>query len=81
MESAIMSAENIKKQILETEAKLQDLKGQLAKIKAQDLPRDSQPRDAAKDSASQDSKWPLSPEEYNRYGRQMIVPTVGIRGM
>jgi hypothetical protein len=26
-------------------------------------------------------KWPLSQEEYSRYGRQMIVPSVGIQGM
>jgi adenylyltransferase/sulfurtransferase len=25
-------------------------------------------------------KWPLSGEEYKRYGRQMIVPQVGLQG-
>ena len=25
-------------------------------------------------------KWPLKAEEYQRYGRQMIVPSVGIEG-
>jgi adenylyltransferase/sulfurtransferase len=27
------------------------------------------------------TKWPLSPEEYKRYGRQMIVPNIGLQGM
>lgn len=26
-------------------------------------------------------KWPLSEEEYERYGRQLILPQVGINGM
>lgn len=25
-------------------------------------------------------KWPLSGEEYKRYGRQMIVPQIGLQG-
>jgi len=25
-------------------------------------------------------KWPLELEEYKRYGRQMIVPNIGIQG-
>lgn len=27
-----------------------------------------------------DSRWPLDADEYKRYGRQMIVPQVGIDG-
>lgn len=27
------------------------------------------------------NKWPLSAEEYTRYGRQMIVPSVGLQGI
>jgi hypothetical protein len=26
------------------------------------------------------TKWPLTPEEYSRYGRQMIVSSIGIQG-
>ncbi len=26
-------------------------------------------------------RWPLRGEEYRRYGRQMIVPSVGIQGI
>lgn len=29
---------------------------------------------------SSKTKWPLSSEEYKRYGRQMIVPNIGIQG-
>ena len=25
-------------------------------------------------------RWPLSSDEYQRYGRQMILPTIGING-
>jgi len=28
----------------------------------------------------QTRKWPLSGEEYKRYGRQMIVPQIGLQG-
>jgi adenylyltransferase/sulfurtransferase len=29
---------------------------------------------------SSKTKWPLSSEEYKRYGRQMIIPNIGIQG-
>lgn len=28
----------------------------------------------------EDVKWPLHPEEYTRYGRQMIMPEIGLEG-
>ena len=28
----------------------------------------------------EDRKWPLHPEEYKRYGRQMIMPEIGLEG-
>jgi hypothetical protein len=32
-------------------------------------------------SVTPEQTWPLSAEEYKRYGRQMIVPSVGIQGL
>lgn len=36
-------------------------------------PRIQQPNDNTR-------QWPLLPEEYRRYGRQMIIPQVGLEG-
>lgn len=34
---------------------------------------------AAKDKEN-DSRWPLEADEYRRYGRQMIMPEIGLEG-
>lgn len=34
---------------------------------------------AAKDEQN-DSRWPLDIDEYSRYGRQMIMPEIGLEG-
>lgn len=75
MESANASAEALRKQISETENSLRELKEQLAQIEA----RENVPR--VEDLQTNDQKWPLSAEEYKRYGRQMIVPSIGIQGI
>lgn len=31
-------------------------------------------------AAESQSEWPLPQEDYQRYGRQMIVPEVGLEG-
>ncbi|KAK5168970.1 uncharacterized protein LTR77_006279 [Saxophila tyrrhenica] len=36
--------------------------------------------DAEAKTDSQSSEWPLSSTEYQRYGRQMIMPEIGLRG-
>lgn len=84
MESASTSAEALKLKISDVEDQLKSLRAQLAEIEAKDksLSGESQPRDPAKESpaTSNTQRWPLTPEEYNRYGRQMIVPSIGIQG-
>jgi len=80
-----MSLQSLKRQISETEAQLTALKEQLARIESNkdtDDVKEAQPREPVKDEASTNgkSKWPLTPEEYGRYGRQMIVPSIGIQG-
>jgi len=74
MEAANASAEALKKQIKDTEEQLLRLKEQLAIWELSEH-TDSLPiRDPV-------THWPLSPEEYKRYGRQMIVPSIGIQGI
>ncbi|KAG9243129.1 molybdenum cofactor synthesis protein-like protein [Calycina marina] len=74
MESANASAEGLRKQISETEESLRKLKAQLHQFEFQEK------SDSAKTVSLDEHKWPLSAEEYKRYGRQMIVPSVGIQG-
>ncbi len=71
-------AENLKRQIAATEKELNKLKEQLASIEAKVESRSSTTDDES--GAASKTKWPLSAEEYLRYGRQMIVPSIGIQG-
>ena len=84
MNSATASAESLKKQIAVTEEELKNLREQLASIEAQDeVKRGLAGLDLGNVTETQnkdEKKWPLSEEEYRRYGRQMIVPSVGIQG-
>jgi hypothetical protein len=82
MESANLRAEALRSQIANAEKKLQELKEQLGEIEAQG--KAEQPHDhvQARTSAESDTKaWPLTQEEYSRYGRQMIVSSIGIKGL
>ncbi|RDL40041.1 uncharacterized protein BP5553_00020 [Venustampulla echinocandica] len=72
METANDSAEALRRQILETEDELKRLKDQLSKVEEKTA--------LEQDGPVTQSKWPLSAEEYQRYGRQMIVPNIGIQG-
>lgn len=79
MEIANSKAESLRQQISAAEKELESLKDQLAKIeeKAQ---TDELTEGFQTSKGSDSSKWPLTPEEYLRYGRQMIVPSIGIQG-
>jgi adenylyltransferase/sulfurtransferase len=82
-----MSVQSIKQKIIDTEAELIHLKQQLAKLElnqdASSDAKEAQPCEPVEDDASinGESRWPLTAEEYNRYGRQMIVPSIGIQGI
>jgi len=85
MDSANASAAALRIQISETEAQLKKLKAQLAQVEASNL---SIPlNDISLNGSTEDpvtlsqGRWPLSKEEYRRYGRQMIVPSIGIQGL
>lgn len=74
MEAATTSASALRAQIAATEQELGKLKEQLAKIEEKETSTNEVEKPVT-------SKWPLSQEEYTRYGRQMIVPSIGIQGM
>jgi chromosome segregation ATPase len=82
MESANASAEALRKQIDVTESELERLKAQLAQVEADAVSQKIDESSARQNDARLVTKqWPLLPEEYKRYGRQMIVPSVGIQGI
>lgn len=85
MEAINASARALREQILATEAQLQELKENLAQVEAssaaQNHNHNNLPTEESVVTPQNDRKWPLSEEEYKRYGRQMIVPSVGIEGV
>ena len=82
MESANASAEALRKQIEVTESQLERLKAQLAQVEAEAVSQKIDELSARQNDARLMTKqWPLLSEEYKRYGRQMIVPSVGIQGI
>ena len=81
MDVVTQHAEALRRQIVATEEELRSLKEQLAGVEAQNSVEKAfdgvslqEPRPVTQ------GKWPLSAEEYKRYGRQMIVPNIGIQG-
>ncbi|KAI0013443.1 adenylyltransferase [Xylariaceae sp. FL0662B] len=76
MESITDKAIKLREQILQAEKELQGLRRQLDEVEAS--------RQISEPEVSRGTpagwKWPLSEDEYARYGRQLILPTVGIKG-
>jgi adenylyltransferase/sulfurtransferase len=74
-------AEALRNQIANAERQVQKLKERLADVESRGKAegQNSQPHEKGLDSGAS-KKWPLTAEEYTRYGRQMIVPTIGIEG-
>jgi adenylyltransferase/sulfurtransferase len=74
MSSTIDPAALLRQQISDHEQAVQTLRKQIAELEQADK-AELQP-----DKSDVGSSWPFSPEEYSRYGRQMIVPSVGLKG-
>jgi adenylyltransferase/sulfurtransferase len=55
------------------ESELADLKRQLLETKAAEVPNDP-------GASVGEWTWPLDSEEYQRYGRQMIMRDIGLQG-
>ncbi|CEL10012.1 Putative Adenylyltransferase and sulfurtransferase uba4 [Aspergillus calidoustus] len=72
---------SLRSEIAATEAQLAKLKRELQE--AEESARVSRATNNAQPATSgsrRGRKWPLLEEEYRRYGRQMIVPQVGLQG-
>jgi adenylyltransferase/sulfurtransferase len=80
MDAATQSAESLERQIATTEEELKRLKEQLAVVEAQSSIEQAVDGLNLGASSVTTGKWPLGLEEYKRYGRQMIVPNIGIQG-
>ncbi|KAE8154490.1 hypothetical protein BDV25DRAFT_147753 [Aspergillus avenaceus] len=75
---------SLRAQIDATEAQLAGLKRELeiaeqaaVQARAQDHPN---PTATVRNKGNETRRWPLLDEEYRRYGRQMIVPQLGLQG-
>lgn len=82
MDPARKSAQELREQIAKAEDELRNLREQLVQAEAYEQAQD-QDHEAQTGAASTNGlawKWPLEAEEYERYGRQLILPNVGIQG-
>ncbi|KAE9381236.1 molybdenum cofactor synthesis protein [Stipitochalara longipes BDJ] len=77
MDKATKSVEALRRHIAATEEELKKLKEQLAAIENEEVP---DVKGLSLEEGPVTRKWPLELEEYKRYGRQMIVPNIGIQG-
>ncbi|KAI3320104.1 adenylyltransferase [Xylariaceae sp. AK1471] len=77
MDTVTGKIERLKVQISKTEDELQQLKAQLAELESPPLEAQAQGQSTV---ISLEWKWPLKEEEYARYGRQLILPSIGIKG-
>ncbi|KAI1409723.1 ThiF family protein [Hypoxylon sp. FL1857] len=86
MDSLANKAEQLREKISQTEKELRDLRRQLAEIESptHNTDADQGPGFTSGHNHSVETlpewKWPLKEEEYSRYGRQLILPAVGIKG-
>ncbi|KAI1367153.1 ThiF family protein [Xylaria arbuscula] len=72
--------ERLKSQISKAELELRQLRTQLAELEASPPEEQTPVQNHSETKAPQEWKWPLREEEYARYGRQLILPSVGIKG-
>ena len=92
MDPAPVGAESLRFQIAALEAQLSDLRAQLLDIESEDsalspalsLQNKKTCTEASSPRGSEEEdigKWPLDVDEYKRYGRQLIMPEVGLVGV
>lgn len=78
MDSARESVQQLREQIAKAEEELRSLREQLAQAEVYEQAQEAESFAAAVNGSA--CKWPLKAEEYDRYGRQLILPNVGIQG-
>jgi adenylyltransferase/sulfurtransferase len=74
---------SLRAQIAATETQLAGLKRELARAQEAAAAKSNNAKVSDSNEHAQptpESRWPLLPEEYKRYGRQMIVSQVGLEG-
>ncbi|OLN93210.1 Adenylyltransferase and sulfurtransferase uba4 [Colletotrichum chlorophyti] len=64
--------EDLRRKVAEAAVELQKLKDELAVAEKE--------AQEAREAPKEPWRWPLQPDEYERYGRQLIIPNVGIIG-
>ncbi|KAI9812994.1 MAG: Urmylation protein [Thelocarpon impressellum] len=77
MEDLDLKVQSLKDQVSTVEAQLSQLRADLAHAESR-LAGSSNEDSARPDPESRN--WPMSPDEYLRYGRQMILPSIGVQG-
>lgn len=75
MKDVEQSRRLLREQIAATESQLQRLKDQL-----EALEQDTSTTAKVEEQTPESGKWPLLQDEYRRYGRQMIVNQIGLKG-
>lgn len=79
--SSVAQRTRLEEQIHASETQLEALKTQLQNLEQQMREARVAQLDVPATTHSHDTgKWPLEPEEYKRYGRQLIMPEIGPRG-
>jgi adenylyltransferase/sulfurtransferase len=86
MENIELKCASLRAQIAATEARLSWLRKELEMAEKAASAESCAVIDGAlntdlhEQKQKQKQKWPLSADEYKRYGRQMIVPQIGLQG-
>ncbi|KAK8056236.1 adenylyltransferase and sulfurtransferase UBA4 [Apiospora rasikravindrae] len=82
MEPASGRAEQLRLQIAKAEADLRELRLQLSQVETSQEhdPRDQSSHSNVPPEIVSPWKWPLQQQEYERYARQLILPSVGLAG-
>lgn len=79
MDVATGEAAVLKQRIAKAEHELEALRCQLRELETQTV-TSGNGQDEKEPAREGSWRWPLKEEEYARYGRQLILPTVGIKG-
>lgn len=69
--------EELRRKVAQAEEDLRQLKDELARAEVEAKSLYKQP---ALPNSDTSWKWPLSPENYERYSRQLIIPGIGTKG-
>ncbi|KAL6716139.1 hypothetical protein ACLMJK_005705 [Lecanora helva] len=79
MEHTRDRADQLRARIASVESTLNDLKAELTEAK-KNLPDSTLHNHRATNATNDASAWPLQNTEYQKYGRQMILPQIGLQG-